>query len=109
MAYEDQRYALGFVERILREEFGHGSEEAEAYTKAFYHAAKAGEVFPVRWSDDDICHEGAGLAYYVQYHMTGARRLKAATPQFFRWRAACNSALAARTVPPAVPSQDEEA
>jgi hypothetical protein len=106
MAYEDHRFALGFAERVLRDEFGHTVADAEAHTKAFYHAACAGQIFPRPWEDEDILHEGAGLAYYVQYHMAGRGHLRAAAPQFFEWRSACLRAHAGGNSPPPVPEED---
>jgi hypothetical protein len=44
--------------------------------RAFYEDARDGKIYPGPWTDDDIRHEGVGLAFAVQYHMTqpGERR-----------------------------------
>lgn len=94
------------IERFLTEVFEHPRSEAKLYVRAFYEAARDGQLYPVPWTDEDIQHEGVGLAFAVQYHMTQPGKRRPHSPTFLHWRAACDTALREGRALPPVPEAD---
>jgi len=94
------------IEQFLTEVFGHQVSEAKLYVRAFYESARDGQIYPVPWTDEDIQHEGVGLAFAVQYHMTQPGKRRPHSPTFLNWRATCNAALREGGALPRVPEAD---
>lgn len=97
---------MGPVEQLMVEMFEHSYPNAKLYVRAFYDAAREGKIYPVPWSDEDIQHEGADLAFAVHYHMTQSGKRRPHSMKFLDWRASCYAALReGRDLPP-VPEPD---